>query len=173
MEDLKLVPFADPSLKKAPALFDFETGDPDFVKRQLIHHMNKFRGVGLSANQVGYDMRVFVIGNLPEVDDKVFFNPELMDISEEQVTMREGCLSYPGLWLNLKRPAGCLLKYYDENNVETVEEFRGLCARVVLHEYDHMVGQNFTMRASPLKLQRALDSFEKKVKRHTRKQRKA
>jgi peptide deformylase len=83
--------------------------------------------------------------------------------------MKEGCLSYPGLWLMIRRPVTCALKYYNEENEEVVEEFSGIPARVVLHEYDHMVGQNFTMRASKLKIQRALKSMDKKVKNYKRK----
>ena len=165
MEELKLISFVDPLLKREPALFDFEKDNAEEISEQLFIAMRKFGGVGLSANQVGFDMKVFVVGS-SGLDEKAIFNPELLSVGREGVTMREGCLSYPGLWLNLTRPNSCVLKYQDVNGEEVIEEFGGVYARVILHEFDHMVGQNFTMRASSLKIQRALKALDKKVLRH-------
>lgn len=166
----KLISFNDPLLKRAPELFDFEKDDAKEISKRLILGMKQFGGVGLSANQIGLDMRVFVIGG-SGLQEKAFFNPELLTVSKTGVTMREGCLSYPGLWLNLTRPDACTLKYQDANGEVVIEEFGGVYARVVLHEYDHMVGQNFTMRASSLKIQRALKALDKKVLRQMKRQR--
>lgn len=167
MEELKLISFNDPLLKKEPELFDFEKEDAKTISERLFIAMKQTGGVGISANQVGLDMKVFVIGG-SGLDEKAIFNPELLSVGKEVVTMREGCLSYPGLWLNLTRPTSCVLKYQDENGEEVVEEFGGIPARVILHEYDHMVGQNFTQRASSLKIQRALKHLDKKVKKFSR-----
>jgi peptide deformylase len=168
MEELKLVPFADPKLKSTPSLFDFEKENAEEISERLFIAMRQTGGVGLSANQVGLDMKVFVMGGSSGIPEKVIINPLLLNVSDEVVTMREGCLSYPGLWLTITRPAGCILKYKDEKGNETVEEFKGIPARIVLHEYDHMVGQNFTMRASRFKIQRAMKSLDKKVKNYYR-----
>lgn len=172
MEKEKLISFTDPLLKKEPERFDFEKEDAKEISKRLLAGMKQFGGVGLSANQIGLDMKVFVIGG-SGLEEKTFFNPELLTVSQTGVTMREGCLSYPGLWLNLTRPDGCVLKYQDEEGEEVIEEFGGVYARVVLHEYDHMVGQNFTMRASSLKIQRALKALDKKVLRQMKRQRAA
>ena len=172
MEKEKLISFTDPLLKKEPERFDFEKEDAKEISKRLLAGMKQFGGVGLSANQIGLDMKVFVIGG-SGLQEKAFFNPELLTVSQTGVTMREGCLSYPGLWLNLTRPDGCVLKYQDEEGEEVIEEFGGVYARVVLHEYDHMVGQNFTMRASSLKIQRALKALDKKVLRQMKRQRAA
>ena len=169
MRELKLLPFGDPKLKTPPKEFDFDgEEDPVELKKDLLAAMYKAGGVGLSANQVGLDYKVFVIGG-SGVDTKVVFNPILVDVSNDMITMREGCLSYPGLWLNISRPNGAIFKYQDEEGVEVVEEFRGIPARVMLHEYDHMLGQNFTMRASKLKIDRAIKQLDKKVKRFKQK----
>lgn len=165
MEKLELIPFADPRLKTPPKEFDFDKEDATELKKKLFEAMYRFGGVGLSANQVGLDKKVFVIGGTG-VETKAVFNPVLMNVSDEVISMKEGCLSYPGLWLMIKRPVGCIFKYWDEEGNETVEEFKGIPARVMLHEYDHMLGQNFTMRASELKIQRALKQLDKKVKRY-------
>jgi peptide deformylase len=167
MEELQLIPFADPRLKKRPETFDF--GDDNLnaeeLSEQLFIGMRRFGGVGLSANQVGIDKCVFVVGG-SGIKEKAIFNPALMDVSDEQVTLKEGCLSYPGLWLMIKRPVGAIFKYQDEKGEEVIEEFKGIPARIMLHEYDHMLGHNFTMRASSLKIQRALKQLDKKVKRY-------
>lgn len=166
MKELELLPFADPQLKKRPEEFDF--GDPENnaeeLAEQLFIAMRRFGGVGLSANQVGIDKTVFVIHG-PGIDEKAVFNPHLVDVSEQSGVMREGCLSYPGLWLNIRRPLGCVFRFQNEKGEEVVEEFKGIPARIMLHEYDHMLGQNFTMRASKLKIERALRGLDKKVKR--------
>jgi len=165
MRELTLLPFGDPKLKIAPKEFDFDgEEDPVELKKDLLAAMYKSGGVGLSANQVGLDYKVFVIGG-KELETKAVFNPELLNVSDEVISMKEGCLSYPGLWLHIKRPVGAIFKYYDENGNETIEEFKGIPARVMLHEYDHMLGQNFTMRASKFKIERALKGLDKKVKR--------
>lgn len=165
MDELKLLPFADPQLKQRPKDFDFDNDNAEELSEKLFIGMRKFGGVGLSANQVGIDKRVFVIGG-SGIEEKAIFNPELVDVSAETISLREGCLSYPGLWLTIKRPKGAIFKYQDEKGEEVIEEFKGIPARVMLHEYDHMLGQNFTMRASGLKIQRALKQIDKKVKRY-------
>lgn len=165
MEDLKLVPFGDPKLKLPPSEFDFNNDNPKELKNILFQKMYELKGIGLSANQIGLDKRVFVIGG-PKIAEKAFFNPTLVSVSKHGTPMREGCLSYPGLWLTITRPSGCVISYHDENNELVVEEYHGIEARIILHEYDHMVGQNFTMRASKLKLERALKHLDKKVKQY-------
>ena len=68
----------------------------------------------------------------------------------------------------VKRPKQVVIKYYDEDNEEKIETYEGVAARVILHEYDHMLGANFTMRVSKLKLERAFKALEKKIKKHQR-----
>ena len=165
MEKLKLISFNDPLLKREPEIFDFEKDNAKELSEHLFNGMKQFGGIGLSANQVGFDKKVFVVGGAG-LEDKAIFNPELLSVGKTGVTMREGCLSYPGLWLNLTRPDTCVLKYQDINGEVVIEDYGGIYARIILHEYDHMVGQNFTMRASSLKIQRALKALDKKVLRH-------
>ena len=166
MEELKLLPFVDPKLKMPPDIFNFEKENAEEISEHLFIAMRKLGGVGLSANQVGLNKRMFVIGGSSNISEKVIINPDLLSVSDKTTIMKEGCLSYPGLWLLIKRPMGCILKYQNEKGEEIIEEFKGVSARVILHEYDHMLGQNFTMRASSLKIQRALKSLDKKVKHY-------
>ena len=166
---LKLIDPMNDLLKRAPAKFDFDKDDPIQVKEDLLEAMEWVGGVGLSANQVCVDMAVFVIGDGQEEGvTKAFYNPEIVGCSKDEDVMKEGCLSFPGLWLMVKRPKQVVIKYYDEDNEEKIETYEGVAARVILHEYDHMLGANFTMRVSKLKLERAFKALEKKIKKHQR-----
>ena len=174
-KELDLIPFFDPLLKTNPSPFDFEKDDAKDLKAKLLKKMYDLGGVGLSANQVGIDKAVFVIGdgNKEEGLEKIFINPEIVGVGEDKESMKEGCLSFPGLWLMVSRPTQVAIKYWDEEGEEFVETYQGVTARVILHEYDHMIGQNFTMRGTKLKLDRAMKALDKKVKKYQRQQAKA
>ena len=174
MEDLVLLPFNDDLLKRPPKPFDFDKDDPKEIKDKLIGKMRELGGVGLSANQVGLDMAVFVIGD-GQIDglQKAFFNPLIVGVGDEKEAMKEGCLSFPGLWLMVSRPKQCMIKYQDETGEEKIETYEGVTSRVIQHEFDHMLGYNFTMRVSKLKMDRALKSIDKKVKKYQRLQKRA
>jgi len=169
VDQLELIPFTEPLLKRKPKPFDFEKEDAKEITKALLTKMNDLGGVGLSANQVGLDMAVFVIGD-GQLDgmQKPFFNPEILGIGEETESMKEGCLSFPGLWLMVKRPKQVMIKYWDEEGEEHVETYEGITSRVIQHEYDHQLGMNFTNRVSKIKLDRALKAIDKKVKKYQR-----
>ena len=167
VDELNLIPFTDARLRSIPSDFDFENESAELLKDRLIETMKELGGVGLSANQVGLDKKVFVIGDDAEFT-KAFFNPEVIGCSEETSSEKEGCLSFPGLWLMVKRPTHVAIKYWDETGEEIVETYQGVTARVIQHEYDHMIGMNFTQRVSKMKLDRALKGLEKKVKKYQR-----
>tara|TARA_B100000131_G_scaffold254048_1_gene248249 strand:+ start:996 stop:1586 length:591 start_codon:yes stop_codon:yes gene_type:complete len=169
-----LLPMTDSSLSKIPEPVDLEKEDLKQLKADLLESMYHFGGIGLSANQVGIDKKFFVLGSELVTDEeenkfeKSFFNPTLLTVSKEEESVKEGCLSYPGLWLMVKRPVQCTIKYYNSDGEEIVETYEGVSARVILHEYDHMLGMNFTQRVSKLKLERGLKAAEKKFKKHQR-----
>ena len=174
VDQLDLIPFNDPLLKRKPKAFDFEKDDAKDISKRLLDKMYDLGGVGLSANQVGLDMAVFVIGD-GQVDGmaKAFFNPEILGIGDEKESMKEGCLSFPGLWLMVSRPKQAMIKYYDEEGEEHIETYEGVTSRVIQHEYDHMLGMNFTMRVSKIKMDRALKAIDKKIKKYQRAQARA
>lgn len=167
--NLELLRFDEPALRKEPALFDFEKDNAKEYADALMQKMIDLKGVGLSANQVGLDMKVFAMGvqnpSTQETFTRVLFNPVLIGVSDETCLIREGCLSVPGLYLNIKRPSECTITYRDVNNEEQTERFLGIAARVALHEYDHMLGSNFMYRVSKFKLDRALKALNKKSKK--------
>lgn len=165
---MELIKFTDPALRKVPETFDFETGNAKELADTLWEESRRLRGLGLSANQVGIDSKVFVMG-VDEKNRKNVFNPKVISVSKETELAREGCLSYPGLWLSVKRPKQVTLSYQTVDGTHVVETFVGLQARIAQHEFDHMEGLNFSDHVSQLKLDMALKSLNKRARKYLRK----
>jgi peptide deformylase len=162
--DLKIIPDNDPILLSPPSPWDFNgEEDAQMFSNILQDKMVELGGIGLSANQVGVSKKVFVIG-MNEFK-KTFFNPEIVETSKEEEAGEEGCLSFPGIFLQVKRPSDVVIKYQDEKGEWFTEEFKGLTARVILHEYDHMLGRVFKEKVSKLKWDMATKKKAKKIKR--------
>tara|TARA_B100000902_G_scaffold149601_1_gene146153 strand:- start:796 stop:1122 length:327 start_codon:yes stop_codon:yes gene_type:complete len=106
----------------------------------MIHH----KGIGLSANQIGIWERVFVM--IRDTEIITCFNPRIIKESKKEISMQEGCLSYPDLFLDISRPESVVVKYEDEDKKFHKVKLDGLDARVFQHEYDHMEGIDFTQR---------------------------
>jgi len=136
------------------------------MKDNLIETMEHFNGIGLSANQCGIMERVFVMySDVKKKEIIACFNPKIITESDEEVFMDEGCLTYPGLWLKVKRPDGIEVTYEDENGKKQERAMFGLECRVFQHEYDHMEGTNFTKKVSRLKLDMAQRRQKKQAKK--------
>ena len=114
------------------------------LNENMFHH----RGVGLSANQIGIEERVFVMMYDMDTQETITcFNPQIIKESRDIVTMEEGCLSYPDLFLEIPRPSTIVVKYEDEGKEIHKERLTGFIARIFQHEYDHMEGIDFTQRS--------------------------
>jgi peptide deformylase len=165
---VELLKFTDPALRKVPETFDFETDNAKELADTLWEECRRLKGLGLSANQVGIDSKVFVMGS-DENNRKNVFNPQVISVSKDTELAREGCLSYPGLWLSVKRPKEVTLSYQTVDGTHVVENFIGLQARIAQHEFDHMEGLNFSDHVSQLKLDMALKSLNKRARKYLRK----
>jgi len=108
------------------------------LAHKLIHTMQKERGMGLAANQCGLNIRLFVMF----VDDQYYhcFNPEILEFSQEQITLTEGCLSFSGQFCEITRPKKILVRYYSAQGKETLEWLDDWAARCFQHELDHLNG---------------------------------
>ena len=136
------------------------------MKDNLIETMEHFNGIGLSANQCGIMERVFVMySDVKKKEIIACFNPKIITESDEEVFMDEGCLTYPGLWLKVKRPDGIEVTYEDENGEKQEKAMFGLEGRIFQHEYDHMIGTNFTKKVSKLRLDMARKRQKKQAKK--------
>ena len=121
--------------------------DRHHLSRVLIDNMIHHEGIGISANQIGIWERAFaMVRDLENNEVMVCFNPRIVKSYSEEVEMEEGCLSYPELFLKIKRPDKIVVKYEDEDKKTHKLKLQGLASRVFQHEYDHMEGIDFTQR---------------------------
>ena len=176
MEELKLIPPTDPRVLSSVAPFDekiFKEQEKITTKEfadKMFEVMFKYGGIGLSANQVGKPYRMFVMGH-PQLENgkkRACFNPEIKGYSKETIRFKEGCLTFPYLFLDVERPRAVAVEYYDENMKKVEENLTGMPARIFQHEFDHMQGIVFTEHVSKFKLQFAMkkrDNIVKKVQR--------
>ena len=174
MKELKLIPPTDPRVQSAIAPFNNDMlKDEGFKDRKelseaMFDTMKKYGGIGLSANQVGLPFNMFVVGDHPEIEKGLkmtCFNPMIISSSVEEETMKEGCLTFPFVFLNITRPRKVVVKYEDENGDLKEGSLDGMFSRIFQHEYDHILGKNFTEYASKLKLDRAYKKAEKDMDR--------
>lgn len=171
----ELVEEAAQVLRNPTEKFDFDNPqtDPKELQAGLVETMEKYGGLGLSANQVGIDLSVFVMRTQDE-GIVAFFNPEITQISKETEMMKEGCLSFPDIYIMLKRPKVVVMDYQTVEGEQRSIKLEGLGARCVQHEIDHLNGVIFLQRASQLKIERALKARPKeRAKRLEYEQRRA
>lgn len=162
---MNLITYPNDILKQVMPDFEFSSNiNTEHLEQDMIELMKKSRGIGLSANQVGITGRVFVIQpqNLEDKRPFALFNPVLLEQSEELDQGEEGCLSFPDLYLQVKRPNKIKVQYVDKHQNICIIELTGIDARCFLHELDHLNGICFTDKVSQLKLALALKKQRKK-----------
>ena len=164
---MQLIKSPNPWLDKEVKDFDFENLDAKSISEEMIELMMQEGGIGLSANQVALDARIFVMKPhlLEDKSQLVVINPHLESVTINYENLPEGCLSHPNLFLSVKRPRGLIAKYLDITAKECTIELYDIDARCFLHEYDHLQGIEFTDRVSKLKLDRATKKRYKLNKR--------
>ncbi len=155
-----IVAYGDPVLRrKATAIEPDEYPHIKELVANMFETMYAARGVGLAAPQVGLSMRLFVIDATPFSDEedslkdfkKAFINATILEETGEEWAFNEGCLSIPDIREDVYRCPVVRLSYYDEEWKHHEETFKGMAARVIQHEYDHIEGKLFTDKLSPLR----------------------
>lgn len=152
----KVVKYGDPILRKKLKPVNFEELAPQLPA--LLQDMEEtclsVHGVGLAANQIGLDMRLALI-LIPESDKKdaplkriVIINPEFVEKTGE-VIEEEGCLSLPGLWVEVPRATEVTIQFLNEHGEKVKVRARGLLAKAFQHEMDHLDGHLFIDHANP------------------------
>jgi peptide deformylase len=170
---MELVLAPDGRLETKLERFDFELMHPAPVAVDMIELMQKHSGLGLSANQVGFPMQIFVMKallNKKHGDPVIVMNPIIKGLSEEIEAGVEGCLSHPDLILKVRRPVSVMVEFdtltSDMKDVIHIEaKYDDIDARIFLHEYDHLYGIQFIDRVSKLKLNMAEKKRRKKGKK--------
>jgi len=163
---LKIIKFPDPVLRQRMPAFDFNNPimDPVALEKDMLAAMFEYDGIGLAANQVGIAARVFVMGHRVNSEAaQAFFNPEIIANTEEIADMEEGCLSFPKIYVNIKRPKAIKARWQNSRGEFEEGEFDGYNCKCFLHEYDHLEGITFQDRVSSLKWAMAVKKT--KVKR--------
>jgi len=158
----ELVEPKHPALHKKADLDPF-TGNIDWEEREkeMIQLMYDRIGIGLACPQVGGSYNMFVM-NHSILGDIGIYKPKILEYGEETVTMEEGCLSFPLLYLYVTRPEKVKVEYFKTDGETKVQTWMdGRDARCFLHEFDHLQGKLFLDLVSELKLQRAHKKREK------------
>lgn len=161
---IDLVPSTDPILKEVMPNFVFGfNNDAIATANLLIEALQRYKGLGLSANQIGLRKRCFVAG----VGDNIvaYFNPVIAAIDDTDTELKEeGCLSFPGLFIKIRRPKKIHLFYHDYEGNAHNKQFDGMTSRIIQHETDHLNGITFKDVAGKLALQIALKKQKKSKK---------
>lgn len=171
-EIYKLVDQYDPILRQPTKPVDFEkmdAGEIAYYALSLAETCKHYDGLGLSANQVGVPYSMCVVNVLEENKFFMMINPVVVAQAEKNSTLKEGCLSFPGLFLRIGRPEWVEIEFRAFNGETLRKKFEGISATCAQHELDHLRGVCYTDLISPI----MLDMAKRKVKANLRKIRRA
>lgn len=161
MLEVKREPF--PLLHMPVAKYEFDQ-DTKEIEKSMIDAMIRNHGIGLAANQVNIPYQMFVMGSTHIegfIQPTIFINPTILKVSEEKTLDKEGCLSFPGLWLNVERPKWIIAAYQDVDQKWNEIKVEGYMAKCFQHEFDHLHGVCYTDRVGRLKLEMAIKKMRK------------
>jgi peptide deformylase len=160
---LELVSADHPLLKEKMEEFDFKNPpcDPIELANSLIETMHHYQGLGLSANQCGLPYNVFALYSEQPL---VCFNPRVVDVGSEVVTLEESCLTHPHLFVKVKRNKLIKVRFQNVYGDMYNEKFTGMTARGFLHEMDHLRGVDYRRQANPIHLEQAVKQ-QKQIQR--------
>jgi len=151
---MNIVKFPDPILRERMPEFDFANPsyNPEQLEMAMLEKMYAHDGIGLAANQVGIRARMFVMGWKENPEGGVAcFNPVVVANTDTIEDLEEGCLSFPGIFVNIKRPKAIKARWQNSKGEFVEGEFTGYDCKCFLHELDHLEGIVFQDRVSPLK----------------------
>jgi peptide deformylase len=154
MSVLPVTVYGDQILRQKTKEIEAVTDELIFDIKNMWDTMRTANGIGLAANQVGLNKSLFIIDisvveDYEHVPPVVMINPQIIELSDEIVVMEEGCLSLPNLRADVERSEIITVKYLDTDEKEHVIEAGDLFARVILHEYDHLIGKMIPDRVEP------------------------
>jgi peptide deformylase len=159
---LSIITMGDPLLAKTSALVGDFNADIRRLVEQMFETMGT-RGIGLAAVQVGEAIRMFIT-RAPRDQARVFINPDILETSLEEETIEEGCLSVPGLYTEMVRPAAVRVQAWNEKGRPFTLTADGMLARVIQHELDHLNGVLFVDRLDAKRRKRLLAAYDAKLR---------
>jgi len=137
----------------------------------MFETMDEADGVGLAGPQVGVSKRIFVVDTREPGGRICFVNPEILETSVEMIPYEEGCLSVPGVYHKVTRPASVIVQAQDLNGKAFTIKATGLLARVIQHENDHLYGKLFIDCLTPEERELAVKVYERRNKRNRKNRR--
>jgi peptide deformylase len=165
--NLELLPENHSQLLEVSEEWDFRIdGSPEELVRAMSTFMTANGGVGLAAPQLGIKKRIFIMGNFIKL--VACINPKIVSLSDERENDLEGCLSFPDLFMKVKRPTSAMVQYNTISGELVERELTGFECRVFLHEYDHLIGVTFDQRVGDLTYRMAKDKRKKELKKKSR-----
>lgn len=171
---LSIIAYGDPVLRKVGAEITKDYPGLEKLIDDMFETMEKAKGVGLAAPQVGKSIRLFVVDSMKMHDEdekedgirEVFINAKILKETGKEWAYEEGCLSIPKIREDVFRKDTVRIEYYDRDFKHHEKAFKGLTARVIQHEYDHIEGKLFIDHLKPLKknlLKGKLDKISKGI----------
>jgi len=159
---MKIVTYPNEILTERMPDFDFANPlvDPKELEKQMLETMYANKGIGMAANQYGVKTRMFVMGDKPP-NGKGIFNPIILE-AHNIVEDEEGCLSFPGVYVKVKRPSTIKARWQNSSGDWEEGEISGYSCKCFLHEYDHLEGITFRDRTSQLKWALAVKKSKKR-----------
>lgn len=163
---LPIIAYGDPVLRKETETITKDYPKLDVLLENMFETMYAAHGIGLAAPQVAVPIRLFIVDATPFGDDedlteeeqkflstfkKVFINAKISEETGDEWAFNEGCLSIPDVREDVFRQPEIVIEYEDENFKKHKETYKGIVARIIQHEYDHIEGILFTDKLSPLK----------------------
>ena len=156
------VPIDSPLLNNCDPVKDFNSKEIKEIILEMNNIMNKDDNVyGIAANQLGYDFRMLMMKHPSSTDNLLMINPRIEWTSNDSVYGEEGCLSFPGLYIKIKRPDMVTVGYQDSKAGYLRLTLEGIHARIVQHEIDHLDGKPFFKKATSYHLEKALKEWKK------------
>lgn len=143
---LQIVKFPNSLLREKLPEFDFSNPleDPVQLEKEMLDLMYANNGVGLAANQVNKRFRMFVMGHKDSPELGIgFFNPMIIANTTNIADIEEGCLSFPGIFVKIKRPTSIKARWQNNAGEWQESEFSGYDCKCFLHELDHLEGITF------------------------------
>jgi len=164
VEVLELLKENDPRLRFESEPFEEnpDIGEIHKLALQLSQTLFYNNALGLAAPQCGIMKKALAL-DIGQDSAKVMFNPVIVSVSNETVVMDEGCLSFPGLSVQIERPKAIRVRYKDENWNTRTDRMEGLSARIFQHEHDHLIGTTMKDRVSKLRWELSLKKRKKRI----------
>jgi peptide deformylase len=132
------------------------------LTQAMLDSLGVHKGIGLAGPQVNEQLRLFVTFAQDDIP-RVFINPEIIMTSSDMEPYEEGCLSIPGIWADVMRPAEVSVQAWNEKGKPFTLDADGILARVIQHEYDHLRGKLFIDRVAEKKRERLMKIYNKKL----------